>query len=209
VKLTALVLLAVSFLAVAQEPLKTPALTDAEVQAAIDRGSSGKPHTIGLQLHDVENSAFSSLSCSTCGQTDYFVTVYTPSQWIEAAAAAAKNVNKTFSLANVSDAMRRPVLRVTAQQIRNSGGRRVPPTPIQQVTLTDQAKKEIIQPLVERGNQQALVQNGDRGSIDASSAGANFDMAAVHQVAGKGDFFIVVTNDNGAIYLKVKVRDLQ
>jgi hypothetical protein len=211
VKLATIFFVVTSSIASAQLASAFAVLTDSQVQAAIEQGANGRPHAIGLRLHEVDDSNFSGLSCNTCGQTDYFVTLYTPSEWIEAQATAAKRQKQPFSPANVTEAMRRPVLRVVAVQIRNAGGRSVAPTPIQGVTLADLSKKTVLQPLLDDRGQQSVERNGDRGSINSSVSASEFEMAAVEHLSGNsnGGFFVVVSVSGRTKYMKVETEALE
>jgi hypothetical protein len=211
VRLATIFFVVTSSIASAQLASAVAVLTDSQVQAAIEQGANGRPHAIGLRLHEVDDSNFSGLSCNTCGQTDYFVTLYTPSEWIEAQATAAKRQKQPFSPANVTEAMRRPVLRVVAVQIRNAGGRSVAPTPIPDVTLADLSRKTVLQPLLDDRGQQSVERNGDRGSINSSFSASEFEMAAVDHLRGNGNggFFVVVSVGGRTKYMKVETEALE
>ncbi|MBZ5616374.1 MAG: hypothetical protein LAO23_20385, partial [Acidobacteriia bacterium] len=87
-----------------QAPLPGPRLTDAQVTQAIARGN-GKRHRIGLTLIDQQTAFFSAMACTTCGQTGYIITIYTPEHWIELGAERAKGEMLPFGLPEITEDM--------------------------------------------------------------------------------------------------------
>lgn len=93
-------------------------LTDAQVNATIDRALSGKRHQIGLTLNDVQTNLLSGLACKTCGTTGYTIFVYPPESWIELKAVQARREMLPFGLENVTPEMRLPYIHVLASPSR-------------------------------------------------------------------------------------------
>lgn len=100
------------------------ALTTEQVQAAVDRGLKSKPSEIGLtfkvsQFNNAKaftRSAFKRFRSrgldDSHGLEEFGLAVYTPLAWIERYAATAASQLRPFSSADVTDEMKRPVLRV-------------------------------------------------------------------------------------------------
>lgn len=100
------------------------ALTAEQVQAAITRGLKSKPSEIGLafKITDFNNakaftrSAFKRFRSrgldDSHGLEEFGLAVYTPLAWIERYAATAASQLRPFSSADVTDEMKRPVLRI-------------------------------------------------------------------------------------------------
>ena len=196
--------------AAAQAPVaEAHALSDAEVVAAIEKGSHLKPSQIGLTLNDVQTAVFSGMACKTCGQSGYTVTIYTPEKWIEHLASDAKRELAPFGVADVTDDMRQSVLRVVAMpsQARYiTGAGLAGSSSVHRVVLADKSKKDLIQPV---SNEQGTVQgNSAFRSAEYTSALTTFAMSDVARIRGddEGEFFVVVVGDHQNKYFKVKTR---
>jgi hypothetical protein len=77
-------------------------LNESEVAAAVELGYRQKPRTIGLTLLYVQTALLTGMICTTCGQSGYAVTIYTPSRWIEYQASEAKRHLLPFTVADVT-----------------------------------------------------------------------------------------------------------
>jgi hypothetical protein len=215
-----LLLLATSCAAAsAQQPVTTqtdtptkPYLSDAQIQAAIDRGLNGKDHMAGIRVVDVESSIQSGKSCEKCGHDTYTVRAFTPSQWIESGALIAKRNNKPFDSESVSPRMRAPAFRVWAYQVRRATGQMALPDPIQDIQLTDSKQKERLKPLKETERDAS----GEHEDTNASRSGSNeatvFEMTDVDKLSRNGtqDIYVIVTTKSGHTdYLKIKAQELK
>ena len=216
-------LLAVPVAASAQTAAPAPApapssvlgpMTDDQIQAAIARGNKKKPENIGLTMTDVATGDFSGMECRNCGQTYFSVTVYTPLQWIEATAATAKATNKQFTLADVTEAMREPVLHVVSKEVRNSLNLTASnvTAEISKVAITDQAKTAMVDPLTTKTSQQNGVKgSGFNGYVSTSTAFSVFSLASLAPVMSndKAEFYVVLTVESRTRFEKLKVKDVK
>src|SRR5208337_2403842 len=186
-------------------------LTDEEVNATIRRGNhDSRSHQIGLRLVDQQEFFLSGLLCTTCQTSGYVITVYTPEQWIEQAARYARREMAPFTLADVPEEMRDPMLHVVA----------MPSTPaylngngfswassVHRVVMSDTARATTIQPVgLSHGS---IERNSAFRSANFTSATVSFFMADVEKLRAadpKGEFFIVVVGDNKNKFFKVKAR---
>ena len=200
------------------EPLKKAALpsslSDEQINQAIARGN-GKSHEIGLTLHD-EGTAFKAgLSgalndCDTCGVSGYSIIVYGPEQWIELQAAIVKKSMLPFSITDVTEEMRQPLLRVNALPSRATyitGAGLSQSSSVERVVLTDTERQTIIQPFdIDHG----LVKDSSAfRSVGYQSVSASFmmhDVSDLRATDKKREFFIVVVGAKQNKYFKVKER---
>jgi hypothetical protein len=191
----------------------TPAesLTDEQVNQAIIRGKR-KPHTIGLTLVDQQEILVSGLLCDTCQQSGYRIYVYNPEQWIELQAQIAKRRMMPFTLADVTDEMRLPLLHVTALPSEAdylTGPAMALSSSVDRIVLTDTSRQVTIQPLdLENGTVEG---NSALRSVDYSTGSANFQMSDVDSLRSadnKGEFFVVVVGTGKNKFFRVKSRDL-
>ena len=185
-------------------------LTDEQVNAAIQRGYSGRGHQIGLRLVDQQEFFFSGLLCDTCQTSGYVITVYTPEQWVEEAAHYAKREMAPFTLADVPEEMRQPMLHViampsTPQYLNGSGFSWA--SSVHRVVLSDTSRAVTIQPVdLSHGSVET---NSAFRSASFTSATVSFYMTDVQKLRAadaKGEFFIVVVGDNKNKFFKVKER---
>jgi hypothetical protein len=200
--------------AISQPPPRTDqqhVLTDAEVNAAIQRGSTERnPKTIGLTLLDVQTALLTGMTCTTCGQSGYSIVIYTPIKWVEFKAAMARRMLEPFSIADVDATMRAPVLRVLAFPSRadyiNGTGLSLSSS-VSRVVLADHNKAAIIQPIQSiQGTEES---NSALRSFTYTNAAAKFNLSDVDKIRGeddKGEFFVVVVGTNQNKYFKVKTR---
>jgi hypothetical protein len=191
---------------------KVGLLTDAQVDAAIQKGFSTKPHKIGLSLTDQQTAIFSGMACKTCGQSGYMIRVFNPEQWIGYLAAHAKSEMMPFTVADVSQELRMPHLHVIALPSRAeylTGAGLSLSSSVHRVVLNDTSRQTTIQPLkVEHGTMQG--QSAFR-SAQYTSASVEFPMSSVAQLRQsdpKGEFFIVVVGDRQNKFFKIKERSL-
>jgi hypothetical protein len=191
-------------------PLKTAPLTDSQVQASIDRALHVKRRQIGLRLNDVQTAVFSGLACKTCQTSGYTIWVYTAESWIEEEAVRARREMMPFSLANVTDEMRQPYIRVlalpsTAEYLTGAGMSMS--SSVHRVVLSSTDKEDVVQPL--NVTQSTVESNSAFRSYSYTSAGAVFSVDDVERLRSKdqsGEFFVVVVGDNKNKYFKVKTR---
>jgi hypothetical protein len=189
---------------------KPGSLTDEQVNQAINRGK-GKAHMIGLSLVD-QQEVFATLMCKDCAQSGYSIYVYNPEQWIELQAARAKKLMMPFTLADVTDEMRQPLLHVTALPSTSdylTGSAMSLSSSVQRIVLSDASRQTTIQPLeLENGTVET---NSAFRSAQYTTATASFNMSDVdclRATDNKGEFFIVVVGTNKNKFFKVKSRFL-
>ncbi len=187
-------------------------LSDEQVKRAIAK-SSGKSHTNGLTLLDVQTSMLSGMMCNTCQVSGYRIFVYTPEQWVELIASQARREMKPFTLADVTPEMRALSLHVIAMPSQaayiNASGMSFASS-VHRVVLSDTKREVTIQPLTES---QGTVQSGSAfRTVEYTNASVDFAMSDVGTLRSgdaKGEFFIVVVGDTGNRYFKVKSRDFK
>jgi hypothetical protein len=216
-------LLAFPVAAVAQAATPAPApaaspvlgpMTDDQIQGAIARGNKKKPEEIGLTMTDRDTSDFAGMECHNCGDVYYQITIYTPLQWIEATAATAKATNKKFTLADVTDAMREPVLHVVAKEIRDSLNLTASnvKAQISKVGIADQAKTSVIAPLTTKTSDNPDAKGtGFNGYVSTSTAFSVFSLKSLAPVMSndKAEFYVVLTVENRTKFEKLKVKDVK
>jgi hypothetical protein len=140
----------------------------------------------------------------------YTVTIYTPEQSIELQAQHANKEMLPYSVADVSEQLRQPLLHVVG----------LPSTPdylngpalslsssVHRVVLSDTARQTTIQPLdMANGTVES---NSALRSATFSTATAAFSMADVTRLQAadpKGEFFVVVVGDNQNKFFKIKTK---
>jgi hypothetical protein len=191
---------------------KQDQLTDDQVNQAISVGNSSR-HQIGLILNDQQQVFFSAMACRTCAQTGYSILVYNPEQWIERNAAHARSEMQPFSLADVTDEMRAPLLHVIALPSRAAyltGAGMSLSSSVHRVVLNDTARQTTIQPIDVR--KATLQGNSAFRSVDYTMASVDFPLSTVAGLRArdaKGEFFIVVVGDNQNKFFKVKSKYLK
>lgn len=104
------------------------------VIAAVERGNDTNPEDVGVVLGGgVGVNTF--FRMTNDAWADLRVRVYTPETWIEHSVATAKAKYETFTAANVTEDMRRPVLRVTVNRLY-----------VERIVIRSADKKTAIQP---------------------------------------------------------------
>jgi hypothetical protein len=194
-------------LAAAQSP-PAPALTDAQVQTAIDRGAAHETDAIGLHL-DESTKIDVYTGCIDCDNIEYIATLYTTVQWIELKAAIAHANHRPFTPADVPATLRTPVLHVNVTVIHYVGSqtRKMPPLQLQ---LASRHHTAILQPLLSSSGQTAAYYNGSGPPLAyISKAEAVFDLAKSKRLLNKGKFFIVINTGEQKRHLAVKAKDLR
>jgi hypothetical protein len=189
-----------------------PYLSPDQIQAAVDRGLNGKPHTAGILIADRESAVQSGMSCNRCGHATYTVRAFTPSQWIESGAMIAKKNNKPFNAASVTPRMRAPAFRVWAYQVRRAAGKMELPDPIQNVQLADAKQKEILKPLKEKESEAKGEHIDTNSSTSGSTEATLFEMTDVDKLSKDGtqDIYVVIITHSGHLeYIKIKAQDLK
>lgn len=100
-------------------------MSDEAVATAVERGNKTTPDRVGLVLtpsgfglKDFVGGGISlnPLNSNANPWDGFAVVLFTPQTWVEQAAAKAKAVYKPFSINDVTDDMRRPVLRIFSKQ---------------------------------------------------------------------------------------------
>jgi hypothetical protein len=185
-------------------------LTDAEVAAAMNRALSGKHHTIGLSLNDVQTNLLSGLLCETCRTSGYTIFVYTPESWIELKAVQARREMLPFGLEDVTPEMRLPYIHVLASpsspEYLNASGMGMASS-VHRIVLSSTDRLDIIQPLSE--SHEKVESNSALRSFTQASAGGVFSMKEITRLRSEDpsrEFFIVVVGDNQNKYFKVKSK---
>jgi len=177
---------------------------------AINHALSGKRHSIGLTLNDVQTNLLSGLMCNTCQTTGYTIYVYNPESWIELKAVQARREMLPFGLTDVTPEMRLPYIHVLASpsqpEYLNASGMGMASS-VHRVVLSSTDRSDVVQPLSESHGQEEL--NSALRSFTQASAGAVFNLADVERLRSEDanqEFFIVVVGDNKNKYFKVKSR---
>jgi hypothetical protein len=185
-------------------------LTDAQVIEAINHALSGKHHSIGLTLNDVQTNVFSGLMCKTCQTSGYTIYVYTPESWIELKAVQARREMLPFGLADVTPEMKLPYIHVVASPSKpeylDAGGMGRASS-VHRIVLSSTDRSDVVQPLSESHGEVEL--NSALRSFTQASAGAVFSLADVERLRSEDpnrEFFVVVVGDNQNKYFKVKTR---
>jgi hypothetical protein len=189
------------------------ALTDSQVTTSINHILSGKPHSIGLTLNNLQTNIISGLLCRTCQTSGYTIYVYTPASWIELKAFQARREMLPFGLADVTPEMRLPYIHVLASpsqpEYLNASGMGMASS-VHRIVLSSTDRSDVVQPLSESHDKVEL--NSALRSFTQASAGAVFSVADVERLRSedpKGEFFLVVVGDNKNKYFKVKTRFFQ
>src|SRR3989304_1919171 len=109
----------------------SPTVTDAEILAAIQRGSKTKNQPHGLNLEDQTVNvlnAISNLNRPTWAWSQgggFSIAAFTPITWIEQMAANAARDYKEFGLRDVTEDMTRPVLFIVVYGRKGKEGERI------------------------------------------------------------------------------------
>lgn len=125
-------------------------LSEADIQAAIAKGLKGKGKEQGLVLEDSGQKFLAAMSNSyDRPSTGFSVVLYTPTTWIEQQASNAAKEYRDFTLADVDEFMRRPILRAvvnpdTPNTVNANGVHGT--SSVQHVVLRDESRKTVIQP---------------------------------------------------------------
>jgi hypothetical protein len=183
-------------------------LTDAQVQRAIDRGTKQPTDKIGLSL-DVTDRIEGFLTCVDCDNIEYMATVYTPPQWIELKAALAEAAHRTYTPADVSADLRKPVLHVNVTVLHYVGAqtRKMPPL---QVQLTGRRRHAVVRPFLSDSEPTATYFSRSHAPLAyISKEEAVFDLAAMHRLLHSRKFFIAINTGDEKKYLAVKTKDIQ
>lgn len=164
-------------------------LTLEQFQAAIERGLKSRPSEIGLDfkttkfnsgkavLRSFVRSHLSHGLDSRHGLENFGVVMYTPLAWVERQAAIAASRDLPFVIGNVTDEMRRPVLRVYVK-------------PLAQHTLLRDDNKASVQPLAP-GKQLSEFINFGR-QVEFNMTYFEFELNDVARLKALGGFHIRV-----------------
>lgn len=160
-------------------------LTDEEITAVIAQGVKAKGEEQGLVLKDVASALFSK-------GVDLQARLYTPSTWIAQQASQAAKEYRPFTLKDVTEDMRAPVLRVTIMEEQ-------PINSFQHVVLRDQTKTQALQPTVKESFLEEVTASSWAGMFGASTyvqgIRAQFPLDGLRTLRGpQGDqeFFLTV-----------------
>jgi hypothetical protein len=189
----AMICLGLSALAVAQTP-KPPALTDEQVQAAIEQGRKQDVHATffspkRLVLIDMEGD-----NLDITGR-DTSIEVYTTEEWIELHSAWAKSQLEPFTIADVPPDMRQPYLVVMTRPSTSH-----PNDTIRRVMLTDTSKSTMVPPVKQKTGWNPT----ERVPMTLSV----FPLSEVDRVRGGegGEFFFGIASDYKTKFFKVKKK---
>jgi hypothetical protein len=206
-----LILLLFASVCFCQQPL-----TNRQVEDAVTRGLSGKRHHIGLQLIDMQVALGSAMLSGPYGMgkaTGFTIHVYTPEQWVELQAMTAKDDMRPFSVNDVTDEMRAPLLHVLAlpsQAEYISGNGMQFAQGVKRIVLSDTNRQITIQP--EESTSGTVTTSSAMRDMSYHSGEATFPMIAVTQIRqadSHGEFFIVVVGEKWNKFFKVKEHYLK
>lgn len=169
-------------------------LSDASLAAAVAIGRQQKGPR-GLRLLDTGQrwAALPTLAAAGSKVSSRFrLQIHTPLAWIQQLASDAAKENGTFTLANVTGEMTRPVLRVTAYSEvtpgANGSGARV-----QHVVLRGDSKTSVVQPLTKDAySEHVLTATGGHTTFEGLRL--TFPIDALRRLRGeRGDREFVIT----------------
>lgn len=187
-------------------------LTDQEKAAAVQAGVKEKGHLTGLRLLDSAQGFLNSMATANnrnapTGGTGFSLRVYTPTTWIEQQAADAAKRYLPFTVADITEDMLLPVLRVMVYpdkptMLTGAGMRRA--SSVDHVVLRSEDKKVVIQPLSEAPFED--VASSAMRDMVYTGVMATFPLDAVATLrTGKGEFSIVVIGTHEKEF-KVKTK---
>ena len=187
----------------------TDLMTDSEVSAAILKATSSRRRRIGLMLQD-QQTAWGSAFIPGGHVSGYAIFVYTPEQWIEQQTINAKREMLPFTLADITQEMRRKMLHVVAMPSTPeylTGTGFAVSSSVHRIVLSDTSRNTIIQP-VQLSNGSVTANSALRSAEFANGQAAFMmsDVAKLRASDGKGEFFVVVAGSNQNKYFRVKER---
>lgn len=165
-------------------------LTAQEVEAAIKAGKVKRVDSAGLQL-----------TSWSIGQADLHATLFTPTSWIELAAATAASNFKPFTMQDVTEDMLSPVLRVFITMA------------ITNVVLRDVNERQVIQPSAKAVPCDTLVPFWVTTSASTYNSCQEFvfDLAALKAIraVGKGEFLVTASalSEHGMAKKDFRIKD--
>jgi hypothetical protein len=178
--------------------------TREELEGAIKLGISQKGRCTGLQLQD-GGRAFMNALMKPSDQmgTGFSIVVYAPLEWIAQQASDAAKQYRPFTVDDVTDQLRLPVLRVVVHpdMPHNMTARgRATTSSVQHVVLRDDSKQIVAQPVAkEPFEEEASNALGAHATYMGLRATFSIDdLAKVRGPNGDGEFFVTVVGDGTA-----------
>jgi hypothetical protein len=171
-------------------------LTEQDKADAIRIGTKEKGRLTGVVLNEgmrFGDAMAASLSKTTMS-TGFTVRIYSPMTWVEQLASNAAKEYRPFAVADVTDEMMEPVLRVIVTPDKPTtltGAGMAGASSVEHVVLRDEAKKTTVQP----ASKEPFTDTASSALRDATYQGliAKFPLSSVRELRGsKGDGEIVV-----------------
>jgi hypothetical protein len=193
-----------------QSPAQTIALTDASISAAIEKGSKESPDRVGLQLVD-KQQLFSNMLDPKHATSGFSLVLYTPATWVEYQAAVYHHLMKQFKVSDVTEDMRRNVIRITVEantpdHVTASGMQSA--SSVDHVVIQDLTRTTAVQPTSEQPMDQ-MVASAISSQFHMHGQVAEFDTGEVLKIRGAngdGEFFVTVIAPKYKRDFKVKAK---
>jgi hypothetical protein len=176
------------------------------IEKAIAEGLKGKGSMQGLEVEEASakvgsfihamNTGLNGYSNSAAPSSGFRVVIYTPLTWIRQQASDAAKEYRPYTLENVREEDRAPVLRMvvypdTATEVSARGASGT--ASVQHVVLRDKAKKVVIQPTLKESFNEN-VGNAMGGKLEYVGVRLEFPLDGLRELRGaKGDQEFVVT----------------
>ena len=169
-----------------------------------------KPSVAGLHLDDVGGRFAAAMDKSGNSSLGFDLYLYTPSTWIEYQAAEAHHLMRVFKPSDVTDDMKRDVIRVmvhanTPNKVTHNGMRSA--SNVDHVVMQDASRKIVIQPIKEEQSDE-MVASAVSSQFTMHGQVAEFSETDFNTVRGDGDaeFYVTVIGDKQKKDFKVKSK---
>lgn len=196
-----------------------PALTELDKADAINQGTRLKGKLAGLHLADSGQTwanAFASLDANAYNDpntnTGFSLRIYTPKAWLMQLASFAAKEYRPFTLADITDDMLEPVLRVTVypdkpSYVTASGLRNT--SSVQHVVLRDLSKRIVVQPISKEPFEETAA-NAVGGRATFQGINAKFPLDGLREIRGPGgnaEFSVIVIGTEGTKEREFRVKE--